>query len=131
LCVVAIRGAESRNAQPVLRGDQPSVEAGTSWTRPRCVVINSAYGTSQYRNKSVPYIDNLKRMTDGVLTAQVPLRNAKGTPTTGVVLRGRRRDVSRDDALRQATIELLVEHGYDRLTIDAVAARARAGKATV
>jgi AcrR family transcriptional regulator len=68
-------------------------------------------------------------MTNGVLTAQTSVR--RPTPATGAVLRGRRRDASRDDALRQATIELLVEHGYDRLTIDAVAARARAGKATV
>jgi len=33
--------------------------------------------------------------------------------------------------LRQATIELLAELGYDRLTIDAVAARARSSKTTI
>jgi AcrR family transcriptional regulator len=44
---------------------------------------------------------------------------------------GRPLDVTRDDAILQATLELLAEIGYDRLTIDAVAARARAGKATV
>jgi AcrR family transcriptional regulator len=44
---------------------------------------------------------------------------------------GRTLDSTRDAALRQATIELLAEIGYDRLTIAAVAARARAGKATV
>ena len=44
---------------------------------------------------------------------------------------GRPLDASRDDALLQATLELVAEMGYDRLTIDAVAARARAGKATV
>ena len=43
---------------------------------------------------------------------------------------GRKRDASRDDALRQAALEVLAEVGYDRLTIDAVAARAGAGKAT-
>jgi len=43
---------------------------------------------------------------------------------------GRKRDSSRDDALCQAALELLAEVGYDRLTIDAVAARAGAGKAT-
>jgi AcrR family transcriptional regulator len=43
---------------------------------------------------------------------------------------GRKRDASRDDALCQAALELLAEVGYDRLTIDAVAARAGAGKAT-
>jgi len=44
---------------------------------------------------------------------------------------GRPLDASRDEALRQAALELVAEVGYDRLTIDAVAARARAGKATV
>jgi AcrR family transcriptional regulator len=71
-------------------------------------------------------------MADGAPTAEAPVRRrAQAARTSGAVLRGRRRDASRDDALRQATIDLLVEHGYDRLTIDAVAARARAGKATV
>lgn len=45
--------------------------------------------------------------------------------------RGRPLDLSRDDSLRRAALELVAEIGYDRLTIDAVAARARAGKATV
>jgi AcrR family transcriptional regulator len=44
---------------------------------------------------------------------------------------GRPLDSSRDDAIVQAALELLAEIGYDRLTIDAVASRARAGKATV
>src|SRR5215472_1625802 len=44
---------------------------------------------------------------------------------------GRPLDATRDDAILQAAIELVAEIGYDRLTIDAVAARARAGKATV
>ncbi|SEM03000.1 TetR/AcrR family transcriptional regulator [Streptacidiphilus jiangxiensis] len=50
------------------------------------------------------------------------------TSTTPVP--GRKRDASRDDALRQAALEVLAEVGYDRLTVDAVAARAGAGKAT-
>jgi AcrR family transcriptional regulator len=45
--------------------------------------------------------------------------------------RGRTLDTRRDVALREATIELLSEIGYDRLTIDAVAARARSSKATI
>lgn len=45
--------------------------------------------------------------------------------------RGRPRDAARDRELLEATQDLLVEVGYDRLTIDAVAARAGAGKATV
>jgi AcrR family transcriptional regulator len=47
------------------------------------------------------------------------------------VPRGRHRDSSRDPEIQRATVELLAEHGYDRLTIDAVAARAHAGKATI
>lgn len=44
---------------------------------------------------------------------------------------GRPRDASRDAEIVAAAIELVAAHGYDRLTIDAVAARARAGKATI
>ena len=44
---------------------------------------------------------------------------------------GRQLDASRDAALRQAALALLCEVGYDRLTVDAVAARANAGKATI
>jgi AcrR family transcriptional regulator len=44
---------------------------------------------------------------------------------------GRPRDASRDAALLAATHDLLLEVGYDRLTIDAVAARVKASKATV
>ena len=55
------------------------------------------------------------------------------TPATGSVAprAGRPRDATRDRELIEATQELLVEVGYDRLTIDAVAARIGAGKATV
>lgn len=45
--------------------------------------------------------------------------------------RGRPRDASRDDALRQAALEVMAEVGYRALTMDAVASRARAGKATI
>ena len=44
---------------------------------------------------------------------------------------GRPLYASRDVALRKATLELLAEIGYDRLTIDSVAARARASKTTI
>ena len=40
-------------------------------------------------------------------------------------------DASRDEALREAALALLADVGYDRLTLDAVAARARAGKTTI
>jgi AcrR family transcriptional regulator len=45
--------------------------------------------------------------------------------------RGRRLDATRDAALRDAALALLAETGYDRLSIDAVAARARASKMTI
>ena len=44
---------------------------------------------------------------------------------------GRYLDSSRDMILRDAALVLLAEVGYDRLTMDAVAARARAGKTTI
>lgn len=45
--------------------------------------------------------------------------------------RGRPRDATRDAALRNAALEVLAEVGYRALTMDAVAAHARAGKATI
>lgn len=44
---------------------------------------------------------------------------------------GRRRDESRDDVILEATRQLLAERGYEGTTMDAVAERACAGKATV
>jgi AcrR family transcriptional regulator len=44
---------------------------------------------------------------------------------------GRPRDGSRDAVILDATLEVLGEVGYDRLTIDAVAVLAKASKATV
>ncbi|MFY9784093.1 MAG: TetR/AcrR family transcriptional regulator [Acidimicrobiales bacterium] len=45
--------------------------------------------------------------------------------------RGRHLDSSRDAALRAAALKLLGEIGYDRLTVDKIAALAGAGKATI
>lgn len=44
---------------------------------------------------------------------------------------GRPRDPSRDKAIREAVLDLVAEQGYERVTIEAIAARAEAGKATV
>ena len=44
---------------------------------------------------------------------------------------GRHLDASRDDALRSAALQLLATIGYDRLTVDKIAACAGAGKATI
>jgi AcrR family transcriptional regulator len=44
---------------------------------------------------------------------------------------GRPRDDSRDAVILEATLAVLAEVGYDRLTIDAVAGKAKASKATV
>ena len=49
----------------------------------------------------------------------------------GVRHRGHPLDTSRDVAIREAALDLLSEIGYDRLTMDAVAARAHASKATI
>lgn len=43
----------------------------------------------------------------------------------------RPRGATREQAILGATLDLLVEIGYERLTMDAVAARARASKATI
>lgn len=44
---------------------------------------------------------------------------------------GRPRDASRDAAIVTAALEVLAEHGYERMTMDQVAKRAGAGKATL
>jgi len=44
---------------------------------------------------------------------------------------GRKRDHSRDGDILDAALEVLAETGYDGMTIDMVAARAKAGKATL
>lgn len=44
---------------------------------------------------------------------------------------GRKRDATRDAAILDAALEVLAETGYEGMTIDMVAARAKAGKATV
>jgi AcrR family transcriptional regulator len=44
---------------------------------------------------------------------------------------GRPRDASRDTAILTAALEVLAEHGYERMTMDQVARRAGAGKATL
>ena len=50
-----------------------------------------------------------------------------GTPSRT----GRPRDHSRDEAILDATLEVLAGGGYEALTVDAVAERAKAGKATL
>jgi len=51
------------------------------------------------------------------------------TPTTSKL--GRKRDLTRDPEILDATLDVLAESGYDGMTIDMVATRAKAGKATV
>src|SRR6478609_3280992 len=44
---------------------------------------------------------------------------------------GRKRDHTRDPEILAATLDVLAETGYDGMTVDMVAARAKAGKATL
>ncbi len=44
---------------------------------------------------------------------------------------GRKRDASRDTDIMNAALDVLAETGYDGMTVDMVAARAKAGKATL
>jgi len=45
--------------------------------------------------------------------------------------RGRPRDPARDDSILDATVALIADVGYDRMTIDAIAERAGVGKPTI
>jgi AcrR family transcriptional regulator len=50
---------------------------------------------------------------------------------TEAPVRGRPRSAQADEAIIDAALALLVEEGFDRLSMDAVAARAGVGKATI
>ena len=51
--------------------------------------------------------------------------------STPAPVRGRPRDASRDEAICLVALDLLAERGYDCLTMELVASRAKAGKATL
>ena len=52
-------------------------------------------------------------------------------PGPGAPRRGRPRDARAEQAILQATVAILAEVGFNRLSIEAVAARARVGKPTI
>ncbi|MFI1993729.1 TetR/AcrR family transcriptional regulator [Actinoplanes sp. NPDC020271] len=56
--------------------------------------------------------------------------NNTGSPDTERPRPGRKRDHDRDEAILEAALDVLAEVGYAGMTMNAVAARARAGKAT-
>jgi AcrR family transcriptional regulator len=59
------------------------------------------------------------------------VKNVPVAPHTDVATRGRPRSVEADTAIRSATIELLIEDGFGRLTMASVAARAGVSTATL
>jgi AcrR family transcriptional regulator len=56
---------------------------------------------------------------------------ATGQETAGRARPGRPRSEVREQAILEAALELVMEVGYDRLSMDALAERARASKATI
>jgi AcrR family transcriptional regulator len=60
-----------------------------------------------------------------------PQDRVDGTATEQTPRPGRRRDHTRDPEILEAALDVLAETGYDGMTIDMVAARAKAGKATL
>ncbi len=61
----------------------------------------------------------------------VPSVTEEAPVTTDEPRRGRPRDPGRDEAIIEATLDVLVSDGYDRLTMEGVAMRAGVGKATL
>src|SRR6266436_5948028 len=76
------------------------------------------------RNESVPFLNS--GQADELGQAREYAVNLAATKIIG-----RPRDETRDAAILEATIAVLSDVGYDRLTIDAVATKAKASKATV
>ncbi|RYD34561.1 MAG: TetR/AcrR family transcriptional regulator, partial [Verrucomicrobiaceae bacterium] len=56
---------------------------------------------------------------------------APETPATAPKKPGRKRDETRDRDILDATLDTLAEIGFDSMTMDQVAARVKAGKATL
>lgn len=71
------------------------------------------------------HISILKRIVLGVTTSDT---EAAGVTRSRA---GRKRDPARDAVILDATLAVLAEQGYDRMTIDTVAARASMARATV
>ena len=70
---------------------------------------------------------DMEMTTDAAQAHQGAVRRRDETPQK----LGRRQDRSRDADILKATADVLAEVGYEGMTVDAVAARAKAGKATV
>jgi len=66
----------------------------------------------------------------GVDAGATATPTAPGAPAPAARL-GRRRDHTRDPEILEAALDVLAESGFDGMTIDMVAARAKAGKATI
>ena len=93
-------------------------------------VLSGGYGGT-LRDSRVPELLSLETTSGGGRSGDDMAVSGTRSEEIAKPRPGRARDGSRDEALRQAALELLAEVGYERLTIDAVAARAGAGKATV
>ncbi|MEJ3404745.1 TetR/AcrR family transcriptional regulator [Rathayibacter sp. YIM 133350] len=65
------------------------------------------------------------------MAAMTQLETSAAAPEEKTSKLGRKRDHSRDPEILDAAVEVLAETGYDGMTIDMVAARAKAGKATL
>lgn len=59
------------------------------------------------------------------------MQRSPGTGSADVPRPGRKQDHTRDRPILEAALDVLAETGYDGMTIEAVAARAKAGKATL
>ena len=72
----------------------------------------------------------MERQSGRTVPAAMTQLAVSGQPPAEAKL-GRKRDHSRDPEILDAALEVLAEVGYDGMTIDMVAARAKAGKATL
>src|SRR5581483_3183891 len=66
-----------------------------------------------------------------VTSRPAPASSAGANTPAPPARRGRPRDAAADDAILHATVDMLAEVGFDRLTIEAIAARAQIGKPSI
>lgn len=99
-------------------------------TQPRAQELLRSTPSARRRHHKPTRLDLLRYglVPFGDIVREVP----KNDPAiTDGPRRGRPRDPSRDEAIIDASIDLLVRDGYDRLTMEGVATAAGVGKATV
>ncbi len=95
-----------------------------------CGMSDTLYETLQFRIYSVSYLRHFNSY-DSKGFALTFNTGSLMPSTTDIPKLGRKRDHTRDPEILRAALDVLSDTGYDGMTMEMVAARAKAGKATL